>query len=260
MKKLSRRQFITAFGAGILVYTQSRAWGEMDQTDDGMILIPAGKFPMGTRQAEAEQLARKYGYHPSWLSGEVPQREVELAAFQIDKYPVTNRQFAEFCQATGHPSRPHWNGPVPPEGLMDHPVAHVNRADAEAYARWAGKRLPTEAEWEKAARRADGRRFPWGDRFNPDACQWNRDHTAAGPGTAPVTAHPAGASPYGVMDMVGNVAEYCADGPARGVAYIKGGCWLTGEIVNLRPAARNMSGFANNASMLYGFRCAREAR
>jgi len=62
------------------------------------------------------------------------------------------------------------------------------------------------------------------------------------------------------MHMAGNVAEYCADGPAQGVAYIKGGCWLTGEIVNLRPAARNMSGFANNASMLYGFRCAREAR
>jgi len=137
-------------------------------------------------------------------------------------------------------------------------VTFVNTAAAEAYAASAGKRLPTEAEWEKAARGTDGRLFPWGDEFDPSACRWNPDPRSQGPGTSPVDAQPKGVSPYGVLDTVGNVGEWCADSPGPGAAMIKGGAWCMGEIINLRPAARNMSGFAHNASDFYGFRCARE--
>jgi formylglycine-generating enzyme required for sulfatase activity len=222
-----------------------------------MIAIPAGSFLMGTTTLDIHTLADLYGYDVSWMDGEVPQRHVFLPAYAIQKYPVTNAEFALFCAATGYPPRVHWPGGIPPEDLLDHPVTWVNRADAQAYADWVGLRLPTEAEWEKAARGVYGRRFPWGKVFDPLACQWNSDPSTGGPGTAPVTAHPSGASPYGVEDMAGNVGEWCADGPSPSTAFIKGGAWTSGEVLNLRPAARNMSGADSNQSEFYGFRCAR---
>ena len=255
----SRREWITTTSAGVAAGALCLANNEAPAESADRILIPAGKFLRGTTEEQADKLAREHDYHVTWLSGETPQRELDLPAFAIDRYPVTNRQFAEFCQATGHPPRPHWRGGKPLEAVNDHPVTNVNKADAEAYAAWAGKRLPTEAEWEKAARGTDGRVFPWGDEFDPEACQWNREKTGNGPGTAPVDAHPKGASPYGVLDLIGNVAEWCADGPSPPTAWIKGGCYLFHEIVNLRPAARNMSGFANNPLDFYGFRCAKGA-
>jgi len=222
-----------------------------------MVLIPAGKCVIGTTEEQAEAFARKGGYHVSWLSGEFPQREVEVPAFLIDGYPVTNRQFSEFCQASGHPPRAHWGRGQVPENLLDHPVVCVNRADALAYCAWAGKRLPTEVEGEKAARGEHGLTFPWGDEFDPDACQWNPEKLPGGLRTAPVDAHPKGASPYGVMDMVGNAAEWCAD-PRPPHGALRGGCWLASEVINLRAAARNMDGFDNNAANFYGFRCAKD--
>lgn len=254
----SRRDWITTTGVGIAAGALSAAEDDQARAEErDMLLIPAGKFLMGTTEEQAERLAREHGYHPSWLSGETPQREVEVPAFRIDKYPVTNRQFADFLDATGYRPAAPWRRAIRTGALANHPVTTVNKADAEAYAKWAGKRLPTEAEWERAARGTDGRQFPWGDEFDPDACQWNRENTGNGPGTAPVDAHPTGASPDGVMDMVGNVCEWCADGPSPAAAWIKGGCHLFHEVVNLRPAARNMSGFANNPLGFYGFRCAK---
>jgi formylglycine-generating enzyme required for sulfatase activity len=222
-----------------------------------MVVIPAGTFLMGTRPEEIAALASAHGHHPSWMDGELPQRLVFVAKFAIDMYPVTQRQFAIFCAATGYPPRSNWIGGMPPMQLLDHPVTHLNRSDARAYAGWLGKRLPTEEEWEKAARGVDGRMFPWGNVFDPNACHWNRDPLVPESGTAPVTAHPSGASPYGVQDMVGNAAEWCNDGHTPWTAFIKGGAWISREVVNLRPAARNMSGFANNPAKFYGFRCAR---
>jgi formylglycine-generating enzyme required for sulfatase activity len=256
---LSRRELIASAGAGLLMGVSAWEACAMDDFTE-MVRIPAGKFRMGTPRPEAERLAKQYGFDVSWLSGEYPAREIELPAYYIDRYPVTNRQFAAFCRATGYAPRPHWNGAEPPANLLDHPVTFVHQPDAEAYARWAGKRLPTEAEWEKAARGEKGLLYPWGDTFNPDACQWNREDSGDGPGTAPVNAHPAGASPYGVMDMAGNVAEWCADRPGPPTAFLKGGCWKTVSPINLRPAARNMSGWATNVAPFYGFRCVREER
>jgi formylglycine-generating enzyme required for sulfatase activity len=222
-----------------------------------MVAIPAGTFLMGTAASEIQRLASAYGYDPAWMDGELPQRQVFLPAYAIQRYPVTHHDFAIFCGDTGYPPRIDWPGGTPPHHLLDHPVNWVNQADAEAYAAWIGLRLPTEAEWEKAARGPDGRTFPWGDAFDPLACQWNSDPLHDGPGTAPVTAHPLGASPYRVMDMVGNVGEWCADGPGPFSAFVKGGAWISSEVVNLRPAARNMSGYANIVGRFYGFRCAR---
>jgi formylglycine-generating enzyme required for sulfatase activity len=255
LAELSRRDWLTLTGTGVvgaLAVSRSTAAEEGD-----MILIPGGPCLLGTTEDEAARVAREHGYHVSWLSGEYPQRQVELPSFLIARYPVTNRQFHAFCQATGHSRRGYWRGGEPPAGLIDHPVTGVNRADALAYCAWARLRLPTEAEWEKAARGPDGRTFPWGDEFDPDACQWNPEKLAGGPGTAPVDAHPRGAGPYGVMDMVGNVAEWCADPPPPHGA-LRGGCWMTSETLNLRAAARNMNGFDNNAANFYGFRCAKD--
>ena len=260
MRSFSRRQWMIAAGAGLAAASTPIASGQSkDASADEMILVPAGPFLMGTTEAQARDLAKQYGHHVSWLSGEVPQHTRKLPAFLIDKYPVTNRQFSAFCKATGFPPRRHWGGPEPLDAIAEHPVVMVDKAAAEAYAKWAGKRLPIEAEWEKAARGADGRLYPWGNEFDPAACQWDPGGDPNTLGTAPVNAHPKGASPYDVMDMVGNAAEWCADSPGPGASFIKGGCWLTASPLNLRAAARNMSGFANNSSMFYGFRCAKEA-
>jgi len=257
MRSLSRREWMIAAGAGFAAARAASAKPE-DKTADEMILIPAGRFLMGTTKDQAQELAKRYGHHVAWLGGETPQHNLKLPAFRIDKYPVTNRQFSTFCKTTGCVPRAHWGGPEPPDAIAEHPVVLLDKAAAKAYAKWAGKRLPTEAEWEKAARGDDGRLFPWGDEFDPAACQWDPGADANALGTAPVDAHPKGASPYGVMDMAGNVAEWCADSPGPGASFIKGGCWLTASPINLRPAARNMSGFANNATTFYGFRCMQE--
>lgn len=262
MGDITRREWLKTVAAGMLSLAASRALAQPEVTpvDADMILIPAGKAILGTTREQAEALARAHGYHPSWLSGEVPAREVALPAFAIDKCPVTNRAFAKFCRATGFAPRPHWAGPKPPDRMLDHPVVFVNQADAEAYAKWAGKRLPTEAEWQKAARGEAGLLYPWGNEFRKAACCWDRGGLPGGPHTERAGVHPDGASPYGVLDMAGNVAEWCADSPGRGSAYVKGGCWLTAEPLNLRPAALNMSGFANNALDYIGFRCAKDVK
>ncbi len=276
----SRRRWLEAAfaGSGALVVLRG-ASSETVSTE--MVRIPGGPFLMGTTEAEATALAREHGHHPSWLAGELPQRQVDVAAFQIDRFPVTNAAYARFVAATGHQPPLHWGAHRPPERLLDHPVTMVDHADATAFARWAGKRLPTEAEWEKAARGENGLRYPWGDRFDPQACHFDaggdpvktpssvphhlleeagRNTRELPGGTCPVDAHPRGASPYGVMDLVGNAAEWCADSPGPGSAIVKGGCWLTTSPLNLRPAGRTMSGFANNKLAFVGFRCVQEVR
>lgn len=201
-----------------------------------MVLVPAGEFLMGT---PAESGA---------LSDEHPQRRVFLGSYWIDRYEVTNADYLEFVEQTGHPAPAHrtpnltlWHGDRPPAEIRDHPVVNVRWRDADAFCRWVGKRLPTEAEWEKGARGPDGRRYPWGnvwDRARANSASfwagrrvefegredwldfWQRGEGArivASRGikgevlTLPVGSFPGGVSPYGLHDMAGNASEWVAD-------------------------------------------------
>jgi len=176
-----------------------------------MILIPEGEFIMGTSDEQIEELLRQFpGWNREQFADEQPQHRVYLDDFYIDKYPVTNTQFEQFVKATGCKSEGDWRGYYR-KGKEKHPVVNVSWNDANAYCKWAGKRLPTEAEWEKAARGADGRIWPWGNVWDKRKCN-SLDRLDSGTGTTtPVGSYPAGASPYGVMDMVGNVLEWCTD-------------------------------------------------
>lgn len=159
-----------------------------------MVLVPAGEFIFGSDE----------------FSREGPPRRVELPAFLIDRYPVTNAGFLEFVEATDHLVPADWRDGRPLEGTEDHP-AMVTWVDADAYATWAGKRLPTEAEWEKAARGTDGRRFPWGDTFESGRALTWESAAVDDRRTEPVHARPSGASPYGCEQMVGLLEEWCDD-------------------------------------------------
>ena len=162
-----------------------------------MVLVPAGEFIMGSLDGDAD---------------EAPPRKVFLPAFYIDKFEVTHAQYAKFLadiqsklgRLTVHPPVDWPNGKMPPK-LANHPVVNVTFADAETYAKWAGKRLPTEAEWEKAARGNDGRIFPWGNATNQSA--WGE---AGKERTWPVGSFTNDVSPFGAMDMAGNVWEWTA--------------------------------------------------
>lgn len=154
-----------------------------------LVFVPAGEFLMGS---------------DSGLANERPRHKVILGDYWIDKFPVTNVQFAQFVQATGYKAQGNWQIAFT-SGKEQHPVVFVTWDDACAYGQWCGKRLPTEAEWEKAARGTDGREYPWSNQWDGNKCN------ASGREATPVGAYPEGVSPYGCHDMVGNVWEWCQD-------------------------------------------------
>ncbi len=166
-----------------------------------LILIPAGKFLMGSDPEKD-----KYAYED-----EQPQHTVYLPDYYLAKTPVTNPQYAAFVEATDHRWPKHWKGEKPPRGKEAHSVVEVSWHDAVAYCNWlaevTGKayRLPSEAEWEKGARGTDGRVYPWGDQWDPERCNSKEGGRGA---TMPVGAYPKGGSPYGLLDMAGNVWEW----------------------------------------------------
>lgn len=161
-------------------------------TPDGMVLVPAGPFIMGNNNDFYDN-----------DNDEMPQHVVDLPAFFLDKYPVTNRDYAAFTKATGRGSPRYWSesGEIPP-GKDEHPVVGVTYADAVAYAQWTNRRLPTEEEFEKACRGTDARRWTWGNTFDKSRANVGQDTTT------PVSAHPTGVSPYGAFEMAGNVWEW----------------------------------------------------
>jgi sulfatase modifying factor 1 len=178
-ERIGMSQRIEASGA-VLPTAESKIW-EKDGKE--MVRVPAGNFLYG------EESVRLY-----------------LAEYWIDKTPVTNSEYARFVAETSRKAPKHWGGPMPIKEIVDHPVVEVSPDDAAAYADWAGKRLPTELEWEKAARGDDGRTYPWGNQ-NPTDELCNYGHT--GSHTTPVGRYsPQGDSPYGCVDMSGNVWEW----------------------------------------------------
>ncbi len=201
-----------------------------------MVLVPAGEFLMGAPSGTEA------------FPDEAPLRRVFLSTFRVDRYEVTNDTYARFVHETGHripenakPTATLWTDWAAIVAIARHPVVNVSWDDADAYCRWRGARLPTEAEWEKAARGPDGRRYPWGDEWD-----WAKANSASywahrtvdfesgadweafwikGDGAAlakanglrgevltmPVGSFPDGLSPYGLHDMAGNAAEWVAD-------------------------------------------------
>ena len=166
----------------------------LDANKRRMIHIEAGPFTMGGVQDESPENER-------------PSHPVQLSAFYIDPYPVTKQDYREFVNCIGHKIPIHWQRGTYPTGLARHPVTNVSWHDAKAYADWMGARLPTESEWEMAARGAGERLYPWGSRFVDARCNLNN---VVGT-TLPVDEFPLGRSPFGVWDMSGNVYEWCED-------------------------------------------------
>lgn len=226
---------------------------------DDMILIPAGPMTLGQDGSKP-----KNG----------PAQTIELPAFEIDHFEVTNGEFAQFVEAAGYTTYAEANNGRSWQdvaaGKESHPVVYVNWADATAFCEWAGKRLPTEAEWEKAARGDDGRAYPWGDEFDPERGNFKERGIR---GTTAVGSFPDGATVYGVEDMAGNVREWVADyflpyagqtaeaDPYFGETYRvhRGGGWFdeeSGEV--LTTYNRNFGPPDISVNDDIGFRCARD--
>ena len=230
-----------------------------------MVLVPAGEFLMGSE-----------------VEGDAPSHRVYLDALYIDRQEVTNARYLKFVESTRHRAPQHvvdpqydlWVGAALSPGVADLPVVNVDWSDADAYCKWAGKRLPTEAEWEKAARGTDGRLYPWGNeapsfaRLNFSR-HWQGAHTLQ-----PVGNYEAGNSPYGAQDMAGNVWEWVSDwydagsyaagparnpqGPSSGSSKIlRGGSWTnSADSVRVTHRREEDTDMRNSDS---GFRCARSA-
>lgn len=174
-------------------------------------LIPAGPFLMGTPDSERSSLAKRYGGTRESYAEESPQHQVDLPAFLMMRVPVTHALYEQWVRATGAVAPVLWRGGVLPDDLRDHPVSDVSWDDALHFARWlsdaTGKhwQLPTEAQWEKAARGLDGHQFPWGNSFDAELCNAREAGRNA---TTPVGQYPDAASPFGLLDMAGNVWEW----------------------------------------------------
>jgi len=167
---------------------------------DGMVLVPAEEFQMGTNETDGTDNNQATNT-PLSNNDARPQHTVKSKAFFLDKTDVTNAQYKAFCDATGYAPPPQWKDGMYSDGQGNFPVIRVSWYEAKAYATWKGKRLPTEAEWEHAARGTDGRLYPWGNTWDDANAAWSGSPVEVG-------SKPSGASPYGALDMAGNVAQW----------------------------------------------------
>ena len=245
-----------------------------------MISIPGGPFLMGTSPDDIVQLQLKESdwaydwYDNDLFVSEQPQQQVEGAPFEIAQYPVTNYEYNLFVRDTAYRLPRGWAGFTYPTETGNHPVVGVSKTDVEAYIRWLNQqsgssfRLPTEIEWERAARGTDGRIFPWGNVFDPWRCNTS---DSVKRGTTPVGSYsPGGDSPYGIADMVGNVWEWTSsvfrpyagnEGEERSILpgvvryVIRGGSWYYSRKLARCAAREGMD--PNMLSNSIGFRLAR---
>ncbi|HEX9757944.1 MAG TPA: formylglycine-generating enzyme family protein [Nitrospiria bacterium] len=287
-KILINRRLINLYGLVLFIVSLILPlYGMATTPPPGMVYVPPGSFIMGSTEKDGI-IGVSVGVD------EVPQFKVHLPGFFIDQYEVTTTKYKEFLDDTGreppgdkhHPEVYPWkrDGGVPPE-LADHPVIYVSWFDADAYCRWEGKRLPTEQEWEKAARGTDGRIWPWGNTFDPAKANvreyWfqvydrekdpgtvtKRDYS----GTTPVGSFPEGVSPFGVYDMTGNVAEWTSSWyqaypgstlkrKAFGevVRVFRGGSNVLEGNLYGRAAHRTTSTIPEKKHRSLGFRCAKD--
>ena len=213
LERVPQQTVGSATSLGLGTHPSGPARGRWRNPKDGkeMVRVPAGKFLYGD-----------------------DKREVDLPEFWIDKAPVTNTEYARFVAETGQEPPKPWKGKTPPGKIADHPVTDVSWHHATAYAEWAGGRLPTEEEWEKAARGTDGREYPWGE-WTKGRC--NSKEAGTG-GTTPVGQYsPHGDSPYGCVDMAGNVWEWTTSEHELGGRVLRGGAFFD-EAWDVRCAAR----------------------
>jgi len=232
-----------------------------------MVTVPAGVFTMGSDD-------------PRTNDENKPAHLVRMPAFKIDKYLVTQAEYTRFVAANNYRPPLNWTDGHIPDGMGLFPVTLISWYNARDYCSWVGKRLPSEAEWEKAARGTDGRKWPWGSNMDPDNLNtyYKVRHTSA------VNAYPQGASPYGVFDMAGNVQQWVADqfSPYLGTSarhevfepkaldpnymrgsdekeeliyrVMRGGSWKS-DPISTASYHRNYA-LPNYASDFFGFRCA----
>ncbi len=246
---------------------------------DEMVLIPAGEFVMGSDKKK-DRLAYR---------SEIPQRSVYLDAYLIGKYEVTALEYLKFVLATDRLPQLDWryDGGNFQETMAHHPIMHVSWYDADAYCKWAGKRLPTEAEWEKAARGIDGRLFPWGSEYaGPTRANFGRtglsgpvrdrpERLLLYPPIISVDKYENAVSPYGLSQTIGNVAEWVSDwydqdyykkspdrnpkGPETGTQKAsRGGGWMD-STTTMRAAMRNGTDPLTKINWM-GFRCAQDVK
>jgi sulfatase modifying factor 1 len=254
-----------------------------------MVLIPASTFQMGCDSSDMEELAKmgedvphmNLGHALWWFADETPKHMVHVDSFYIDAYEVTNEQFKKFVDATGYKAEGDWEKYATPD-RMNHPVVNVTWNDASTFAKWAGKRLPTEAEWEYAAKGGTNFKwFWWGDKPDPTKANYRSQGESffAGVwrllglrkiGTKPVGSY--GPNGFGLYDMIGNVSEWCQDiykpYPGnnsdndkfnKGLRVVRGGNWESPNPVFIRIPNRhgvNPKSFSYNR----GFRCVKPVR
>ena len=227
-------------------------------------VVPGGTFYKGCRPDQKRKIENKLG-GPSSIRLE-DYEAVHLNSFEIDVYAVTNKQYLEFVRATGHNFPKSWkqenSGEPFSRDISDHPVVDVSYYDAEAYCAWAGLRLPTGDEWEKAARGTDGRLYPWGEKYDAECC--NSAESRRG-GPVPVSNGQKGCGPFGCYQMVGNVFEWVDENHPDNPSFkcLRGGCWYVScEIMGIPSyhylAARPQSHRVSERAGIFGFRCARD--
>lgn len=168
---------------------------------EDMAYIPAGEFIIGSNDKDIFSLAKEFGYREKFFENEKPSRKIFLKGFFIDIFEVTNKDYKNFITKTGNPLPPDWANNTYRDGQGLHPVKNVSWFDANSYCKWAGKKLPTEEEWEKAARGPNGNIYPWGNEYDE-----GKDNLATGE-TVPVGSSES-KSYYGVYDMGGNLKEW----------------------------------------------------